>query len=163
MPPKKIINKMPMQIVMNSYQSCQFNWAPDNYYGDYDFNTNLFSFFRLKYLFSSALRHTNIRSIWDAEWGHPRRLRYVRPEPGEGLPGTNALAKLSQPYTMVKLGHHTFDGSTTKLAKKVHGHQAPTTTYHALMPNSSVSICMAHGNHCGCWVFVHSEHNHYSK
>ncbi|MCJ1377791.1 hypothetical protein MMC17_000887 [Xylographa soralifera] len=32
------------------------------------------------------------------------------------------------------------DSSTTKLAKQVHGHLAPTTTYHGLMPNSSVSV-----------------------
>jgi hypothetical protein len=32
------------------------------------------------------------------------------------------------------------DSSTTKLAKKVHGHLAPATTYHGLMPNSSVSV-----------------------
>lgn len=33
-----------------------------------------------------------------------------------------------------------FDSATTKLAKKVHGHHAPATTYHGLMPNSSVSV-----------------------
>ncbi|KIW38196.1 hypothetical protein, variant [Exophiala oligosperma] len=32
------------------------------------------------------------------------------------------------------------DSSTTKLAKQVHGHLAPATTYHGLMPNSSVSV-----------------------
>jgi len=33
-----------------------------------------------------------------------------------------------------------FDSSTTKLAKQVHGDLAPATTYHGLMPNSSVSV-----------------------
>jgi hypothetical protein len=32
------------------------------------------------------------------------------------------------------------DSSTTKLAKQVHGRLAPATTYHGLMPNSSVSV-----------------------
>ncbi|CZR52122.1 uncharacterized protein PAC_01999 [Phialocephala subalpina] len=32
------------------------------------------------------------------------------------------------------------DSSTTKLVKQVHGHLAPATTYHGLMPNSSVSV-----------------------
>jgi hypothetical protein len=54
-------------------------------------------------LSASPLRQTNVGSVWDAAWGHPRRLWCVRPESSEELRNTSALARLSQLYTTVKV------------------------------------------------------------
>ena len=97
---------------------------------------------------ASPLPQTNVRSIWDAEWGHPRRLWCVRPEPCEGLRDTSALGMPWQGFHSYILRSNSgliiqfrskalpLDSLTTKLVKQVRGHLAPATIYHGLMLNS---------------------------
>ncbi|KAL7919530.1 hypothetical protein ACQKWADRAFT_192465 [Trichoderma austrokoningii] len=63
----------------------------------------------------------------------------VTPVPWQGF-HSYTLRSSSGLIIQFRSGASPLCSSTTKLAKQVHGHLAPATTYHGLMPDSSVSV-----------------------